>query len=223
MAKLGGRVFVGIFLSCIATAPNAQANTSFRADSIIAVMENNWNKINDCTCILESFVKKDETEQFHKLEYMFMKPQWIKMKIIAGDNKGTTIVFDPLKKRVLVRIGGIMGLLPLSLSPDNPKTQSIRGHRSDNNHIGWTITRWKEYLHTTTFKAFYKDGSVVLEALGVDSLKYNGTYKELLYLNPETAFPVKIEHYSYDGELLHWIKMYDIRTNTGLKIEDFEI
>ena len=64
---------------------------------------------------------------------------------------------------------------------------------------------------------------LLLEATGCDTAKYHGTWKEILLLDPDNHLPVLIEQFDSSGELIHRVRIKDLKLNRGLKEEDFRL
>ncbi|MCD6087527.1 MAG: DUF1571 domain-containing protein [Candidatus Hydrothermae bacterium] len=202
---------------------------AFQADSgPIVKLKSSFDSILDYTCILESFVRKGDKKEVRTYEYRYMKPGWVYMKILKGDNKGAVVIYNPETGKVRARKGGILGAIKLTFDPTDKKVLSIRGHRVDESHMGAILNRWLDYL--TRAKVEYKGETTVdslkgplLEATECDTAKYHGTWKEILLLDADNHLPVLIEQFDRSGKLIHRVRIKDLKLNTGLKKEDFKL
>ena len=202
---------------------------AFQADSG-PVMEHksSFDRIQDYTGILESFIRKGDKTEERTYEYRYMKPGWVYMKILEGDNKGAVVIYNPKTEKVRARKGGILGAIKLTFDPTDKKVLSIRGHRVDESHMGAILNRWLDYLARARVE-FKGDTAVeglkglLLEATGCDTAKYHGTWKEILLLDPDNHLPVLIEQFDSSGELIHRVRIKDLKLNRGLKEEDFRL
>ena len=210
-----------IWVAVTTTAIRAEDFSKMFPDSILTRMSNEWDDVQDCTCTMETYIRKGEQEQIRTLDYKFMKPQWIWTKIVSGKNSGSTVIYNPEKKKVIAKSGGILGVIPVSFSPQNPMVRSIRGHRLDNNHIGYILNRWFYYLKNLDISVSRSDSILTLEVDGINTSKYYGTYREKLFINVNTFFPKGFEQFDASGELIHRVKIKDVRINIGLSKSDF--
>jgi outer membrane lipoprotein-sorting protein len=190
--------------------------------------KNAWAGINDYTCIIESYIRKGEKEEIRTYDYRFMKPGWVRMKIIKGDNKGAVVVYNPTTKKVRARKGGILGVVKLTFDPTHKRVVSIRGHRVDRSHFGAILERWEDYFKRAEVEYkgvgdFEGKEGFLFEALNCDTLKYHGTYRELLWLDKNTHLPMGFEQYDEGGTLIHRVIYREIKWNVGLNEEDFKL
>ncbi|MCD6417500.1 DUF1571 domain-containing protein [bacterium] len=195
---------------------------SSSADSILAEMSHRWNEILDCTCEMETYIKKGEVEQHRISEYKFKKPQCIWMKIISGDNAGAQIIYNPLRKKVIAKSGGFIGIIPISVSPENSMVRSIRGHRFDENHIGHIIERWKYYAGNYIVSFEENDTIYIMQVDSVDTSRFYGTFREKLTIDKTTLFPIMFEQYNANNELINEVIIRNVHINVGLKKSDFD-
>ena len=187
---------------------------------VIDSLSQRWQKVHDCSGIMESWTYAGSRSQHQVIKYYFVKPGWIYMEITGGDGKGSRVFYDVQQNRVKVRAGGILGLMTLSFDPDNPEVKSIRGHRLPDNHLGYLISRWKYYLKNCRVWGRMKGKTIVLTAEGADTSLYYGTYKEVLVLDAATFFPIQFEQYDIVGNLIHKVVMSDFVVSSGISVED---
>ena len=208
---------------CILSAQASPTETIDSPDSLLAIMSNRWEDLQDCTCVMQTYIKLDDTEQRRIFKYKFKKPKWIKTEIVSGNNVGAEILYNPIRNKVIASAGGMLNFINVPFSPANARVQSIRGHRMDNNHMGHIIERWIQYADKLTIDLSENDSLIILSTSGIDTMKYHGAYSERLYIVRESLFPRGFEQYDIDGELIHEVKLNDIKVNVGLCLEDFEM
>lgn len=187
-----------------------------------------WDNVDDYTCIIESYIRKGDKEEIRTYDYKFMKPGWVRMKIIKGDDMGAVVVYNPEINKVRAKKGGILGIVKLTLDPSNKRVVSIRGHRVDNSHFGAILKRWEDYLKKAevSYKGlneFEGREGHFFEALKCDTLKYHGTYRELLWLDRDTHLPLGFEQFDGNGILIHRVIYENTKINVRLKKEDFKL
>ena len=189
---------------------------------VIDSLSARWDKVHDCSCTMETFTYADKKSEHQILDYWFVRPKWIYMRVIGGRGKGSRVLYNPETNKVRVRAGGIFGAIPLTFSPEDKKVQSIRGHKIYNNHIGYMIFRWKYYLKNCRTTITDSDSVIVLEAVGADTSMFHGAYREILAVDKKSFFPVYFEQYDITGNLIHRVIMSDIKINQDISPQDLE-
>jgi len=220
--NIGLSLFLLISLCTLKSFVSAECLT-VNPDSLIAAIDKDWRLVKDCSCTMEAHIRKGNVEQDRISEYIFKKPKWIRMKIIEGDNAGAEVMFDPYENEVTARASGILGIFPISFSPENSRVRSIRGHRLDENYLGFVIDRWKSFLEIGEPKCSENDSLITLEFSGMDTLKNYGAFSEKLFIGKNPILILGFEQYSIDGILIHSVKLRNIKSDIGLRIEDFDL
>jgi len=196
-------------------------------EEVISLFRAHWDSLHDYTCIVESYEKLGEKEDFHAYEFRYMKPGWIWMKIIKGKNKGSQVAYNPFKNKVRAKKGGILGVVKLTLDPSNKKVVSIRGYQVNQSDFGYHLKRWEEYLknYTVTVKIDTLEGkeAIRLDATGIDPEKYGDTYSETIWLYPENFLMLKLEARDKNGVVFHRAVYKNVKINQGLTEEEFKI
>ncbi len=206
-------IWAGVFSVSFARVSPADVVDSLSAE---------WAQVSDCFARLSSFTAAGDKTQRQTMDYYYVRPGWIYMKITDGKGKGSRILYNPQTEQVLVRPGGLLGGIKLKFSPDNPRVQSIRGHRIPENNIGYMISRWRYYLNNCRVSLQQTDSTIILEAVGADTSLYHGTYREILIWDKSNFFPLHFEQYDRAGNLIHSVDMSDFKVNSGLKPGDLK-
>lgn len=181
------------------------------------------DSIHDYTCIINSYVRKGDKEEHRLYDYKFMRPGWVRMKIIKGEDKGAELLYSPRTGKVTGRKGGILSFIKLTFEPSHPRVTTIRGHMVNESHFIAIWERWKAYRKL--YKPILKETETeyILEVEGVNPEKYRGTYREILRIDRKSLLPLGFEQYSKDGVLIHKVVYSKIVVNPGLKLEDFKM
>ncbi len=192
---------------------------SITADSAIANFKAKWRTVQDYVCEVESYQRKGKKEQYRVYDYKFMRPLWIKMVIIDGDDKGGKASYNFEDGKVHARKPGLVGKIKIKLSPDNKLVKSIRGQKITESHFGHLLVMLKDARRPIKLL-----GDTVID--GVELVGLTGYTKEGLkfniYLRKTNFLPYRIEEYE-DGVLVHRATYRKLRINVGLKKEDFKI
>jgi len=73
-----------------------------------------WQGVKDYTCILSSYNRLGDKEEYKTYEYWYLKPGYVRMKVIKGKGKGGEVFYDPHRDKVRGHKGGSS---PLWFSP----------------------------------------------------------------------------------------------------------
>lgn len=197
------------------TAPDPRAVVR----EAVAAMEQALSGIESYTCILESFVRGFKGEKEHKTyEYAFVKPGYVKMKVIKGP--AGEAFYDPTTGKVRGRKPGLLSVVRLTLTPDDKRVKSVRGHRIDETSWFFLLESWKTYVDQADSVAMEERGdTLVLMAFGIPENPYKETAMKL-FLDRNTHLPLGFEAYDAEGTLTHRVFYRDVKLNPGLKPED---
>ena len=174
-----------------------------------------------------SHVVKGKQVDDRVYDYRFMKPKWIYMKVVEGKNKGAVIVYNPETKMIRGHRGGILSIIKLTLKPTDKRVVSIRGHRADETDFGTILSRLTEYINDTLaqYKGIDKVDNTpawVIEANGIDSLRYYGAVREVLWIGLD-GYPLKFEHYNKDGILIYRVIYKDLKVDVPIDSKTFKL
>ncbi len=185
----------------------------------VAALEQALSGIESYTCILESYVKaRDGKEEHKEYEYAFVRPGYVKMKVIRG-GKGE-VFYDPTTGKARGRKPGMLSVIRLTLDVNDKRITSIRGHRVDETSWFYLLESWKTYVEQADSVALRKEGNtLVLEAYGIPENPYDEVAMRL-YLDAQTHLPLKFEALDANGEVVHRVAYRDVKLNPGLKPDD---
>lgn len=212
-----------LLLSLTVSRPPLEATPQ----NILSLFRSKWDSLRDYTCIVESYERLGRKKDFHRYEFLYLKPGWIWMKVIEGKNKGGIASYNPFTKKVRGKKGGILGVVKLTLAPTNKRVISLRGYRVDQSDFGTHLKRWEEYMknYNVTLKMDTLLGQDVyrLDATGIDPAKYDSTVSETIWISPKNFLPLKLEARGKGGIVFHRAVYRDVKINQGLTEEDFKI
>jgi len=197
------------------TAPDGRATVR---EALVA-LEKALSGIESYACILESFVLGFNGEKEEKTyEYAFVKPGYVKMKVIKGP--AGEAFYDPTTGKVRGRKPGMLSAVRLTLSPDDSRVKSVRGHRIDETSWFFLLDSWKSYVERADSVVLEARGdTLVLMAFGIPENPYKETAMKL-FLDKNSHLPLGFEAYDANANLTHRVFYRDVRLNPGLKPED---
>lgn len=187
------------------------------ADEIVANLRDNLTKIKDYTAKMESKTQKDNGKTEYKLYLQRYKDGWIYMEVLEGENKGGIAVYNPQTGKVRAK----RGLLKVTLSPDDNRLRSPKGHRIYESHIPYFIKRVRNAELISEGALFGKRVYIIKVPLQ-PSENYGASYSKY-WIDSETFLPVMVVDYTPDGKEVRTVKFMDVKVNVGLTREDFNI
>lgn len=190
---------------------------SISADEIVANLRENLTKIKDYTAKMESKVPKENGKTEYKLYSQKYMDGWVYMEVLDGENKGGIAVYNPKTGKVRAK----KGFLKVTLSPNDNRLRSPKGHRIYESHIPYFIKRVKSAEFLSEGTLFGKRVYIIKVPLQ-PSENYGASYSKY-WIDSETFLPVMVVDYTSDGNEVRTVNFRDIRVNVGLTQEDFKI
>ena len=179
-----------------------------------------WQGVKDYTCVMESYNRLGNKEEYKTYEYWYLKPGYIRMKVIKGKGKGGEAYYDPKLNKVRGHKGGFFSFVKLTLKPDDKRVTSIRGVRIDQTTFGYILSQLKPYMEKGECKAIEDQGMKGLECSATDGAYHGDIWREKVLLDGESFMPVVWERYGKDGTLLYKLVCRDVKLNSGLTLKD---
>lgn len=186
-----------------------------------------WADVRDYVCVLSSTEVARGKAHTGVYDYSYMKPGWIRVKVLEGDKKGSRVVYNPHTKKVTGRLGGVLGFLSVTTDPTDPKVCSPRGIPLTQGAFGAILMDWKHHLASGANLWYQGEETVEGVAcwvLGVDGLDPSGNYgavKKYLYLRQDNHLPYRIVEYDSGNNRVLVATFRNLRLNTGLTENDF--
>lgn len=101
--------------------------------SVLNLLTARYEEINNYHCTIENYEKSGRKTMSRTIDYYFMKPDCIYVKVIKGKNQGSTAMYRDNKVKAFM--GGILSVFKIVFEPTDKKVLSLRGHRI--NESGW--------------------------------------------------------------------------------------
>ncbi len=164
------------------------------------------------------------------IRYYYKRPGYVRMEFVAP-HKGAVLVYDPFKKKAVLRPFGLLKPLVMSLSPDNRLIRSSGGHRVDRSDIGYLLSLAEELRSGGSATVVGPEAVNGREAVllciegGVEGRSRvvvgGGINRYSIWLDKEILLPVKVISYDVGGAVIEEVLMDDLKVNIGLTDEFF--
>ncbi len=178
-----------------------------------------WQGVKDYTCVMESYNRLGDKEEYKTYEYWYLKPGYIRMKVVKGKGKGGEVFFDPKKNKVRGHKGGFFSFIVLTLNPDDKKVTSIRGVRVDQTTFGYILFQLKPYVEAGECQMLEGRERKGLTCTAQGQSYHGDIWKDKVVFD-ESMMPVVWERYGKDGTLLYRLVCKDVKLNTGLTLKN---
>jgi len=215
MRKVMALALVLVFCSCFPGVLKAQDS----AQGLYQRALEAWQGVEDYTCVMESYNRLGDKEEYKTYEYWYLKPGYIRMKVVKGKGKGGEVFFDPKRNKVRGHKGGFFSFIVLTLDPSDKKVTSIRGVRMDQTSFGYILSRLKPYMETGQCQEFTEGGKKGLDCAAKGRSHHGDIWRDKVVFD-ERLMPVVWERYGKDGVLLYKLVCRDVRLNSGLTLKD---
>lgn len=174
------------------------------------------------TAALESFERLSSysvtlravSEKTEIIRYYYKKPGYIRMEF-EEPHKGAVLIYDPVKREVLLRPFGFFKSFSMSLSPEDKLVRSSRGHTVDESDIGTLLRSAKELeenggAEVTGAEDIGGRQAYVLKVSGSAGFSVDGVNRYVLWLDAGTFLPLKAESYDNEGKRIEEVLMDDL-------------
>ena len=217
--------FVIAALELPATAQAVLGPEVNAAGPAVVAFERTYAGINDYTLtdtVVEQTNDGARKEQ-RVFSYKFLKPNNAVARVVSGRGSGSVAAWhggDTVKGHV----GGFFSAIKLTLSINDPRATSMRGHTIDEATFTYTLASLLSTPGTLREAPGPAVAGVPTTAVTLDRAQptADGVTRSTLFLSDESHLPVRRE--TYAGSTLVVNEEYsDLKTNVGLKPEDIAI
>jgi len=172
--------------------------TSTKVPSALAAFEHAWKGVTAYSATITIFERKGSQTQNMAFDYRFSKPSNLAIRVVAGANKGATLVWDGGRTVVVKRGSGFLSLFRRTVSLDDPIVATIRGSTVDQLSFGAIIAHSRQ-AGTLSEKRGDVINGVATEAVVLipahPSADANLT-REVIEISTTTHFPLRILGYA---------------------------
>ncbi len=224
--------FINILILIILINTPAHA---FDPGQVISDAIRSYDQVKDYTC---RFHKKelvqDKYVEQKNIIIKYRKPFSIYMKWTEGDEKGTEVIYVQGRNdnKLKAHTGGPLKWLTLNLDPGGSIAMRNNRHTVLDAHIGKIIEicdnnhKLSKQLNVGTFelceeKRIGGRPQSCIKAAFPNDRRFYGVIS-YIYLDKEYKFPVAVEIYGWNNELLEKYEYTDIKLNVGLTDKDFD-
>lgn len=193
--------------------------TTEQPDAVIGRMKAAYETVQDYQTLTEVRNFKDgRPAEIQRFLYSFKKPKHIRLDF-ETPHHGMVLVYPDKEGKVYVRLSGLAHIIPLHLSPDNPRLLISGSQRIDQTDMGLLIAN---IAHSVTDE---RRGEVSITEdekfvrLRVPALNHFRKSVVTLYrfvIDKSLYLPARVEESTPRGRLERIISFQNLRINTGI-------
>lgn len=152
------------------------------------------------------------------IRYFYRKPGYIRMEFVRP-HKGAVLIYDPIRKEVLLRPFGFLKSLQMRLSPQDRLIRSSTGHTVDESDIGALLRNVKVLkdngaaVKTSGEEEVGGRPALAVEVVGPPGFESDGVNRYRLWLEKSSMLPLRVEAYSQEGVLAESVLMDDLEVD----------
>jgi len=213
-----------VLLSCLILS-YASAEIPLDTDSLLKRMESAYARVNDYQTNVEVRTYNTEASfETKKFLYTFKKPKWIRLDF-ESPHSGMVLIYPDKSGKVSVRPGGVAHIFQFHLSSGNPLIMGAFGQRIDQTDLGLLI---KNISHSLTDQRrgpveIEQDGCIRIRVLAVNHFQEGVVTLYRFFIDKDLWLPVKVEESMPDGPLERTITFQNLRINTGVPDNFFQM
>lgn len=193
-------------------------------DEIIQKTQNSYKNLSTFYSILEVYNRIGNNEDYIVYEFYFQKPDKIRLEVLEGKDKGTTIVYQ--NSRVRLKKGGVLSFIPLSLNIDDPLVLSIRKGRIDELGLSYIIDMITRYKAISIKESNFLGYNCYILEIGQSKDRLYNYSLQRIYIEKESFIPILLEQYENIGDqtiLVHKRVYKNFKINIPLDSKLFEL
>jgi hypothetical protein len=224
--------FINIILFIAIFGTQAYA---FDPGQIISDAIRSYDRVTDYTCLFykKELVKDRYIEQKNIL-LKYRKPCSFYLKWTEGDGKGTEVIYVEgwNDNKLTAHAGGFLKWMTVNVDPCSSIAMKNNRHTVLEAHIGHFIEicdrdyKLAKQLRVGTFetcgeKMIGGRATTCIKAIFPDDRRFYGE-TNYIYVDKEYKFPVAVEIYGWNNELLEKYENTNIKLNVGLTDKDFD-
>lgn len=216
---------------------------SSNQDDLFALFEKfnrAYDKIQDYSAKLykEELSKEGKWEK-EILDFRFKKPFKVRIKWIKGHKKDREVVFveGENNNKIQVKLAGIISILlhKISVDPNSDMARDESGHTIREAGLGHMtdeilkVTEEAQKKGDLTLNLLEKEknsdgsGEILKIERKVPHGKGYATDRLIIYVDENLGIPVGVERYDANGKLFGKYYYHELKTNQGLKDEEFRL
>ena len=208
-------ILVFIFSFCFTSVSMAQEGAQGIYRQALAA----WQGVKDYSCVMESYNRLGDEEEYKTYQYWYLKPGYIRMKVVKGRGKGGEVFYDPTRDKVRGHKGGFFSFVVLTLEPNDRKVTSIRGVRVDQTSFGYILSQLRPYMDAGQCKKIEMEKMKGFVCTAQKQSHHGDIWKDKVFLNGG-LLPVMWERYGKDGTLFYKLVCRSVKINSGFTLND---
>lgn len=207
-----------IFLTCLIGAVlSVLAHADPKGEKVYKGMLSAWGSIKSYSCNFSYNEDKNGKMQGGDYKYLFMKPNFIRLEGIAGENKATIVVYNPSKDKEKVNVKKVV--LPLTLKRTDKRLEDF--FKSD---WGSDIADLKKHGAgaSITYKKSEKVSGRTADVIEISGKGKPEFSKIVVWVDSQHKVPLKIERFK-SKTLFSRREYSNVKVNAPLSQDDFKI
>lgn len=158
-----------------------------------------------------SVTLRADSDKTEVIRYFYKKPGFIRMEF-EEPHRGAVLVFDPVEREVVLRPFRFLKSFKMRLDPEDRLIRSSRGHTVDESSIGALLDNVSELRDNGSLDVLREEdadgkSALLVEVRGRGGREVDGVNLYRLWLDHDTALPVKVEAYDAGGRLVERVRM----------------
>ncbi len=224
--------FINIFVFITLLSTQAHA---FDPGQMISDAKRSYDRVKDYTCLFyKKELVKDKYIEQKNIILKHRKPASFYLKWTEGDEKGTEVIYvqGTNDNKLKAHTGGLLKWVTVNLDPGGSTAMKNNRHTVLDAHIGKIIDiceknyKLAKQLGVGTFEPCEEKriggrlAACIKATFPEDKRFYGGV--NYIYLDKEYKFPVAVEIYGWNNELLEKYEYTNLKLNVGLGDGDFD-
>lgn len=211
-----------ILLLILIMTPTHLPAKELTVSSVVELFSARYEKINNYHCLIQSYEKSGRKTMNRIIDYYFMKPDCIYVKVLEGKNRGSSAIFRDNK--VKASMGGILGKIRIIFKPSNKLVLSLRGHRLDESGWGHSLMSINKMIKDNWASKATENPEENTNQWILEFSTHTAGNPQIMHkymIDTREKIVVAFEYYE-DGELLEESIFKSIEINSGVDPKLFE-
>jgi outer membrane lipoprotein-sorting protein len=224
--------FINVILFIVVFSTPAYA---FDPGQIISDAIRSYDQVIDYTCLFyKKELVKDQYIEQKNIILKHRKPRSFYLKWTEGDGKGTEVIYVEGKNdnKLTAHAGGFLKWITVKVDPCGSIAMKNNRHTVLEAHLGNFIEicdknyKLAKQLRVGTFEMTGEEmidgrATICIKATFPDDRRFYGKII-YIYVDREYKFPVAVEIYGWNNELIEKYEYNNIKLNVGLTDKDFD-
>lgn len=217
-------IIVSVFFLNFLDIQQIDAQEDGQAQQILQEVSQQIFSIHSYRCVLSTICRLGNREERRIYNYAFQAPKLIRMDVIAGKDRGATLVYR--NGFVRVRRGGLLSFITLTFKPSDRRVTTIRGGQIDQTDFGFIMSLLLDSTKKILWKnkdSFMGEDADVLELLETKTVNPDEPVRGLFWISHNSKLILKYELYDKNNNLLFQQIHKDIQLNIDFPEDYFKL